>query len=206
MSAKIPLIVGTNKDETIFMFRSLPEVFAMDEAGLRQRLEATYKDKTDRMLEVYHRTRPGASATDLYIAITTAQWMWINAITLAERKVALKAAPVYMYMFSYESDTPVSPSVPYPMKAAHALEIPFKFNHPETSDSPGKQSQRVRATTNMSKAWATFARTGDPSHDGIPKWPTYTLEQRATMFLDAQCKLVNDPYREERLLWSELKL
>jgi para-nitrobenzyl esterase len=58
----------------------------------------------------------------------------------------------------------------------------------------------------MSKAWATFARNGDPGHDGIPKWPAYTLDQRATMFLDAQCKVVNDPYREERLLWNEIKL
>ena len=112
---------------------------------------------------------------------------------MAERKVALKAAPVYMYIFAYESDTPVSATVPYPMKAAHAMEIPFKFNHPETSASAGKRSERFQAAENMSKAWSTFARTGDPSHDGIPKWPAYTLEQRATMFLDAQCRVVNDP-------------
>src|SRR5665647_900539 len=28
----------------------------------------------------------------------------------------------------------------------------------------------------------------DPSHDEIPKWPAYTQEQCATMFLDAECK------------------
>jgi len=31
----------------------------------------------------------------------------------------------------------------------------------------------------------------------------YTLEQCATMFLDAECRVVNDPYRDERLLWKE---
>jgi len=204
MSAGIPLIVGTNKDETVFLFRSMPEIFSMDEAGLRQRLELIYKDKASRILQVYRHTRPDSSAADLYIAITTAQWMWIPAITLAERKVALGAAPVYMYVFSYESDMPVAPAVPYPMKAAHAMEIPFKFNHPEAIDSAARQSRRALATKNMSKAWASFAYNSDPSHDGIPQWPPYTLRQRATMFLDARCTVVDDPYREERLLWNEI--
>jgi para-nitrobenzyl esterase len=183
----------------------MPEVFALDEAGLRRRLESTFKDKTNRILEVYHRTRPGASPTDLYVAITTAQWMWGNAITMAERKVALNAAPVFMYIFAYEVETPVRPDVKYPMKAAHAMEIPFKFNHTKNEESEARQSARLRATRNMSKAWATFARTGNPSHEDIPKWPAYTLDQRATMFLDSECKVVNDPYREERLLWREIK-
>lgn len=59
---------------------------------------------------------------------------------------------------------------------------------------------------NMSRAWATFAAQGDPSHDEIPAWPAYTLDRRSTMFLDAQCRVVEDPYREERLIWSELKI
>lgn len=143
ISADILMIIGTNKDETIFMFRSMPEVFSLDEAGLRQRLEPTFKNETSRILEVYHRTRPGASATDLYVAITTAQWMWMNAVKMAERKIALQAAPVYMYIFAYESDAPAAPNVSYPMKAAHAMEIPFKFNHPESNDSSGKQSERA---------------------------------------------------------------
>jgi para-nitrobenzyl esterase len=56
----------------------------------------------------------------------------------------------------------------------------------------------------MSAAWAAFARTGDPSHPGIPKWPSYDGERRATMILDAECRVVEDPHREERLLWEHL--
>jgi para-nitrobenzyl esterase len=205
ISANIPMIVGTNKDETLFMFRSMPEIFSMDEAGLRRRLEEMYKDKTDRILDVYRRSRPGSSPTDLYVAITTAQWMGMNAITMAERKAALKAAPVFMYVFAYESDTPVAPGIAYKMKAAHASEIPFKFNHPESNKSDARQTEMRQATRNVSQAWATFARTGNPSHDGIPNWPAYTLDRRATMILDAQCRVVDDPYREERLLWSEIR-
>jgi len=203
MSANIPLITGINKDETIFLMRGTPEVFSMDEAALRKRLEPQFKENTDRILDVCQRSRPDASAVDLYVAITTARWMWLNTITLAERKVALDAAPVFMYVFAYESDRPAAPGVDYPSKAAHAAEIPFKFNHPG-SDFAGRRGDRFKAARNMSRAWATFARTGDPSHDEIPKWPPYTLDQRATMFLDAECRVVNDPWREERLLWQEI--
>jgi predicted dinucleotide-binding enzyme len=35
-----------------------------------------------------------------------------------------------------------------------------------------------KAARNFSRAWATFARTGNPSHDEIPNWPAYTLDRR----------------------------
>jgi hypothetical protein len=43
MAAQIPLPVGTNEDATIFMFRSMPVVFSLDDAGLRNRLEVALR-------------------------------------------------------------------------------------------------------------------------------------------------------------------
>jgi para-nitrobenzyl esterase len=45
----------------------------------------------------------------------------------------------------------------------------------------------------MSTAWASFARTGNPNHSGMPHWPAYTADTRATMFFDAPCEVRNDP-------------
>jgi para-nitrobenzyl esterase len=56
----------------------------------------------------------------------------------------------------------------------------------------------------MSQAWATFARTSNPGFDGIPGWPAYSMDTRATMILDAQCRVVNDPFSAERRLWQEI--
>jgi para-nitrobenzyl esterase len=210
ISKNIPLIVGTNKDETIFQSEHLPlpeatRIFNLDEAGLRERIAKTLGpkvDKLDHILEVYRRSRPKASPTDLYIAITTAQWLWSNAITLAERKVEQHGAPVYMYIFAYESEVPVAPSINYPMKSPHAMEMAFKFNHPDNNPSAGKRPERYQAARNMSGAWATFARIGHPGFEGMPQWPAYTVADRATMVLDARCRVVNDPYSSERLLWK----
>jgi para-nitrobenzyl esterase len=207
VSADVPLIVGTNKDESImFLQRGDLAAFSLDEAALRERLEQRFGDAASRVLEVHQRERPNASPTDLFVAITTGQWMWHNAIVLAERKAALDAGPVFMYQFAYESEVPVAPGVDYPTKAAHAMEIAFKFNHPETSPEAGRRPERFQAARNMSGAWAAFARTGNPTHDGIPEWPPYDTERRATMILDAECRVVDDPHREERLLWEQVDL
>lgn len=201
-AVNIPILVGTNKDEAIFFMRGTPSLFSLDDAGLQKALEPSLRDNTARVIEGYRKSRPGASPTDLYVAITTARMMWNNAITLAERMVAQKGAPVFMYMFTFESEAPAAQGVTYPTKAAHALEIAFKFNHPESVRS--QRQERFKAARNMSRAWAAFAHTSNPTHNEIPNWPAYTLETRATMFLDAECKVVNDPYREERLLWQQL--
>lgn len=90
------------------------------------------------------------------------------------------------------------------------MEIPFKFDHPEFNPMGGATSMtgttpgRLQTALNMSGAWAAFARTGDPNFDGIPHCLRYTLEMREIMFINAQCQVVSDPWREGRLLWVHL--
>jgi para-nitrobenzyl esterase len=212
ISKNIPLIVGMNKDETIFQSEHLPlpeatQIFNLDDAGLRQRIAKALGErdgKADQVLDVYRKSRPQASPTDLYIAITTAIWLGANVVLLAERKVAQNGAPVFMYTFAYESEVPVAKTINYPMKSPHAMEIAFKFNHPENSSNTGNKPERFQAARNMSQAWATFARTGNPSFGGIPRWPAYTPDTRATMILNAECHVDNDPFSTERRLWREL--
>jgi para-nitrobenzyl esterase len=56
----------------------------------------------------------------------------------------------------------------------------------------------------MSEFWSTFARTGRPGAQGQAAWPAYTTEQRATMLIDAQCRVVNDPFDRERRVWESI--
>jgi para-nitrobenzyl esterase len=52
--------------------------------------------------------------------------------------------------------------------------------------------------------WSTFARTGRPAAQG-QAWPAYTTERRATLEIDAQCPVVDDPYAAERRMWEALE-
>lgn len=123
-------------------------------------------------------------------------------------------APVYMYIFTRESEAIVA-GTQHKVGAAHALEIPYKFNLVQPPGGQGwgagtgmmqiTRPESIRTARNMSEMWSTFARTGRPAAQGQPAWPAYTLETRATMEINAECRVVNDPYRLERILWEKLE-
>jgi len=220
ISKNKPLIVGSNRDETNFFFMQnhSTDVYELTDATLKERLAKELGADSEAVLDAYRKSRPEASAPDLYVAITTARMIGLGAITIAERKFAQHAAPVYMYIFTHESDILI-PGTKHKMGAAHALEIPYKFNlvQPASQDKdadakrPGpnmmaiSDPDSIKAAHNMSEMWSTFARTGHPGAKGQPKWPAYTTQKRATMEIDAQCAVVDDPYSLERQVWEKLE-
>jgi para-nitrobenzyl esterase len=213
ISRNKPLMVGTNKDEMAFFFfeRKASDIFSLTEDALRLRLDKELGSDAEKVLSTYHKSRPGASPSDLYIAITTARAMWLGSIEIAEKKYEQKSAPVYMYMFTHESNL-IVPDSNHRLGAAHATEIWYKFNNvdvegPKDPTRPsliGTDPDRKKAALNMSEMWATFARTGHPGAKGQPSWPAYSVEKRATMMIDAQCKVEGDPFGQERALWDSL--
>jgi para-nitrobenzyl esterase len=192
------------------------DVYALTDDTLKARLERELGSSAAAVLAAYRKSRPEASPTDLYVAITSARFAGTGSITIAERKYAQYGAPVYMYVFTHESDR-VIPGTNHTFGAAHAAEIVYKFNNVRPADT-GQSGQQpngggpfadsrpesVQTAGNMSEFWSTFARTGRPAAQGQPVWPAYTTEQRATMFIDAQCRVVNDPFSLERRVWDSL--
>ena len=55
----------------------------------------------------------------------------------------------------------------------------------------------------VNDAWLNFARTGDPNHSGLPKWPAYTAQTGPVMVFDKTCEIQNDPDRELRKTVAE---
>lgn len=205
-AADIPLLIGSNKDETTFMMKDDPRFGKYDEATMRkvvieflkQRIGAQLPaERADKLIAAYRRTRPGATPHDILIAITS-DLIRVGSIWLAERKAAGGPAPVFMYLFAWES--PARGGI---FKSPHTLEMPFVFNNVEPNieilgDFPG----RFALAAKMSDAWLAFARNGNPNHSGIPNWPVYTTEKRATMVFNTECRVQVDPASEERKAWS----
>jgi len=154
-------------------------------------------ERANPIMDAYRGARPDDSPRDLFLAIATDQSMRIPSLVIADRKVAQHAAPVFVYLFTWET-----PVLGGRLKSPHALEIPFVFDTLHTSALAGDSPTRFALATRMSKAWINFARTGNPNHEGIPNWPRYSLETRSTMIFDDQCRIENDPYRAERLAWT----
>jgi para-nitrobenzyl esterase len=217
ISKNKPLIVGYNRDETVFFFQQQrnTEVFSLTDASLKERLQREFGANAEAIETAYRQSRPHASPTDLYIAMSTARMIGIGAITIAERKYAQHGAPVFLYIFTHESPNLV-PGTQHKVGAAHASEIPYKFYNvrsaPQQNANTGRGGglmsvsgpEHEKAAHNMAEMWTTFARTGRPGAKGQPHWPAYTAEKRATMEIDTECKVVNDPYRLEREIWERL--
>jgi len=207
-----PLMVGTNKDEMAFFFweRKANDIFNLTDDGLKSRLDEEFGEHAADVLSTYRKSRPSASPADLYVAITTSRAMWLGSIEIAEKKWDQKAAPVFMYMFAHESNFMV-PGTNHRLGAAHATEIWYKFDNvdlvppdPTRPSLIGTDPDRKKAAQNMSEMWATFARTGRPGAKGQPSWPAYTPRERATMMIDAQCQVRENPFGQELALWDSL--
>ena len=104
-----------------------------------------------------------------------------------------------MYQLAYPNPTLV-PGTDFPLGSPHASDIPLKFAN-TASSTPGPVPAAATAR-HMSGLWAGFARHGRPTAPGVPSWPAYTPKDRATMWIDADCRIVNDPDRSERLFWN----
>lgn len=199
ISADKPLIVGGCKDESVFFYRMDKSAFSLDEEGLRSRLTPILSDRTDAWIETFRKSRPDATPSQLFMAITTAKPWRAHAIKLAEMKAAQEAAPIYSYILDYRSPEKV-PGTNYAEGSPHAADIAMKFD--TASQFGPKRPERLKTASNMGEMWATFARTGVPGAKGQPEWTPYTLENRETMIIDYECRMVDDPEREERLFFS----
>src|SRR5215469_6023472 len=197
ISANVPLIIGTNKDEMTLFFGFAPWLDGMDEAAFRQRVQMFVGDSGDRIIERYRKARPNDSMRDLVIAIATDHAMRMPSLTIADRKAAQNAAPVFVYLFTWETLV-----LGGRLKSPHALEIPFVFDNVQGPGLTGDVPTRFALADKMSRAWIAFAKTGNPNCESIPEWPRHSTGQRPTMVFDNECRVENDPYRAEREAWS----
>lgn len=190
ISARVPLLIGTNLNEMVSGVDN-PEVDTLTLEQLRERLGQRWGARGPDILEAYRREYPQAPPFGLWAAISASS-MRQNTTTQAERKAALAGAPVYHYIFSWR--TPVLDGRP---GTFHACEIAFVFDNADRCvRQTGGGPAALALSTNVSRAWVSFARHGNPNHTGLPNWPAYDAERRATLFLDNPSFVKNNPEGE----------
>ncbi len=200
ISAGVPLLIGTTQTEVTFFAGQ--QLDPIDAAAARRRIQQTFRASdadTSMIIAAYKKDDPEISDIDVYLEAASDSFAWTNALTAAERKAALEKAPVYMYYFKWRS--PVRDGK---LKAMHCMEIPFVFDNPDVGKPmTGDGLDRYALASKISGAWTAFARTGNPSQKGLA-WPAYDTTSRATMILDRQCEVVEDPRKEIRFALRSL--
>jgi para-nitrobenzyl esterase len=158
----------------------------MDE--LHRLVSQEFGERSNEIIDAYRRDYPRATPFDLYATIAASSFR-LPACEQASRKSALGKAPAYSYIYAWR--TLVLDGRPGPF---HGAEIAFTLDNAQLCDHySGGSAEATVLSRQVSTAWVSFARTGNPNHAGLPHWPKYTSEHRATMQFDRQCEVRNGP-------------
>jgi para-nitrobenzyl esterase len=203
ISASVPMLIGTTATEdTLLIGGRDPATFSLDETSLRTQLKTLFKTgdaEIESLIAAYRRDQPGASPSFVFFTATSDRSCRMDAITQAERKLAQRAAPAYMYLFKWET-----PVLGGRLHSPHTVEIPFAYDNIAKSPTlVGTSPDLQPLADKVSGAWTAFAHTGNPSQKGLV-WKPYNVADRPTMVFNDECKMVNDPGKEARL--AQLRL
>ena len=200
-SNHIPMLLGNTRDETRGFFgRDHRLLQGLDWSNLAERLapELRVDINPEWVVSEYRRLFPGYTAEQIFFGATTAGRSWRGQVEEAEAR-ARAGAPAFVYQLDYAS--PVDPW----RGAPHTLDIPLVFGTLDAEGSitgTGPEARRLSAA--MMQAFASFARTGDPNHRGLPAWPHYRLPARQTMIFDTEPRVESDPRREQREIFARV--
>ena len=201
-SANVPLIAGSVETENGWVG---PPPFDLSDAEMLERftkqLAGNDAAQGEKLLGLYKRTHPDLRNQMLWLAAESDDTRRWNAQELCRLKQEQRTAASYLYYFDW-----FSPVHNNRMGAYHTLDIPFVFYNMDIGASmTGSAQSRYALGHVMSAAWAAFARTGDPNHADMPKWPVFDVATYPTMVFGERVHVANDPNHEERLALAELK-
>ena len=148
----IPLMIGTVLNEFATIIRNDPAELQADNKNTwnpemaKAKLIERYSDKADAVAEAFLKAYPDKRYGDAYFVDTRGR---MGTIHNARLKADQKGAPVYSYVFTYES--PVMDGVGM---AWHCAEIPYIFNNVDiTATATGGGKVAHALSDKMSLAW-----------------------------------------------------
>ena len=210
-AVSVPLIVGTNTDESK-LFRLLAEASGKPDVNLADRLTACFTDSAAesrlvaQLIQELLRTYRALAVddADAWDIIATDRTFRTAARELMETQSKAGGA-VYSYEFGVT--TPVCDGK---LGSCHALEIPFVFGNlrnPGVAEFIGNDvaegSAAAVVSAAMNATWAEFARAGQPVLGEIPPWPQFRPESGRQMYFRADIQVRGDPHQARTLLWME---
>ncbi|MFC5823440.1 carboxylesterase/lipase family protein [Nonomuraea insulae] len=192
--AGVDLLVGTNTEEGNLYLAPFGSLSASTAADV-DAAAARSHPRPARLVETYRKARPQASFGELRSAIMGDALFGAGSRRLADAH-AEQGVAVHRYSFAWRSN-----ALGGELGATHAVELPFVFDAthlprlrgPRSLLGPDEPPADLAARTHA--AWVAFATTGDPG------WERYDTRRRATMRIDAEWSLEDDPHGDELQAW-----
>lgn len=187
-SKEIPLLIGSTLHEMMQhrLNSSLPD---LSNETVDKELQHKYGESAVAFKKAFRKAYPDHKPADLLDVDLTYRSL---SIQQARLKVLQGGAPVYMYLFAWES-----PVLDGALRSSHCMELPFVFdNIDKARHMTGGGEEAALLATRMSSAWLNFARTGDPNTEELPLWEPYTNEEGATMIFNNHCVMKKNHDKE----------
>lgn len=199
ISADIPMLVGTVKDEAASAFRTAASIPVATDEQLMKAARAAAGDRAQEAIDIYRKLRPDDANIYRIVDIQTQSGARKNACLMAERKIAQGRAKVWMYINAWEG-----PPNRKPHRAHHSIDLGATFANSRAEIYFPYSPEAAAFDKVVPAAWTAFAHKGDPNNPLMPHWPAYNLKDRPVMLLDVNSKLVNGYEDEARAFWASV--
>lgn len=194
VSADIPLLTGTNTDETtLWGTNQIP-------AEKLEKWLKNYVNEPNLFIEAVRKDRGEISAGEIAVAISTDHMFRIPAIQMAEARQK-HGGKSWMYEFDWKSQ-----AFNGALGACHALEIPFAFGTLDAKGTElflGTSDLPTHVGDIMHASWVAFIREGNPSTNTLGEWPTYEIAERKVMRFANETSLIGNPWPAARQSWED---
>lgn len=203
---RIPLVIGTNKDEAALFKLMKSPLMPISEPAIKEMFDHVVQDNPklagdqDGILAAY----PDFPKQKGAMEISRDAGFRMPSIWVAEAHS--RVAPTWMYRFD---------QAPPLMKllgigASHAAELPYVFgtlpqkvNKKAMGFQLGGLSQAHKISERMQAHWLAFAQSSNPVATPLWPWPVYDELTRRTLIIDATETVVEDPEGNIRQAWGE---
>ena len=191
--ARVPLLIGTNRDEWDLFLVGDRKGKTLDEAGLKRRYErAVGAADVGEAHALYHRVHSGRSPQKTWGAFQTDRVFRAPAERLAE--VQSECAPVHAYCLTWSP-----PHLRRFLGASHAMEVPLVFGTWRHPVLRGMMLGARALSRHVQDHWIAFAHGGDP---GAAGWEPYTSTERAVKILGPRDPRVLSSFEAVRGFWA----
>jgi para-nitrobenzyl esterase len=183
----IDVMIGTTREEMAAFYSIDKDVQTATSDQVMGVFERIFPGQARTYYDEIRAIRAASSSTAILGELYADQVFRMGSLRYAEAREQ-QGSPAYVFQFDWQSPS---------FESCHCLEIPFMFdNFANWPDSPmlrGAKADEIAAIGQaMHKAWIAFARTGDPNHPGMPRWPVYRRQERMTMRFDSVIGPVSD--------------
>ena len=182
------LLIGTNRDESALFLGPDPGKVAAEDLG---NLPLA---RFEKVLKQYGRVYPGLTEAQRRIRALTAEEYWVPSMRVLDAHLK-GGGSAWAYRLDYAPRDGKLHGYAY-----HSEDVRLVWD--DANGGPEDAAAEAVLEGQMHAAWVAFIRGGTPAAPGLPSWPEYTEQTRATMILDRQSRVANAPAAEEMRLWD----